>query len=279
MLENLLERVRDFRVLMVGDAIIDEYCYVKPLGKSPKEHIITTQYTHREVFRGGVWAAAKHVEGFCARVDISCGDLITTKRRFVEEERTLKLFEVHETTLTAELSSHSDIGDYDVVIVADFGHGCVGPEMIRALTEEARFLAVNAQTNSANHGFNLITKYPSADYVVIDELEARLAAHDRESPIEVVIEDLGFERMVVTLGSRGSIGFDGSFYRAPGSSRGVVDTMGAGDAFFSVTAPLAAAGADMQTLLEAGNAAGAIKCAVVGHRAAVTKEALLAHLQ
>jgi sugar/nucleoside kinase (ribokinase family) len=54
--------------------------------------------------------------------------------------------------------------------------------------------------------------------------------------------------------------------------------MGAGDAFFCVTAPFAAAGASMPELLEIGNAAGAIKCGVVGHREAVTKAALMAYL-
>lgn len=279
MLERLLERVRYFRVLMVGDAIIDEYCYVKPLAKSPKEDLLPTEYTHREVFRGGVWAAAKHVEGFCAQVDINCGGLIRTKRRYIEEERMRKLFEVQETSLSDLPTPEHAMSEYDLVIVTDFGHGCVTPAMIEGLIYGARFLAVNAQTNSANYGFNLITKYPSADYVVVDELEARLAVHDRDSPIERVVEELGFKRIVVTLGSRGSIGYDGAFSRAPSRSQKVVDTMGAGDAFFSVTAPLAAAGADMQTILEIGNAAGAIKCAVVGHRAPVTRDALLKSLE
>ncbi len=61
---------------------------------------------------------------------------------------------------------------------------------------------------------------------------------------------------------------------SPSKNRPIVDTMGAGDAFFCVTAPFAAAGADMPTLLAIGNAAGAIKCGSVGQKA-VTKEALL----
>jgi hypothetical protein len=52
------------------------------------------------------------------------------------------------------------------------------------------FVAVSAQTNSANHGFNLITKYDRADYIVIDEPEARLAAQDRDSPLADVIVKL-----------------------------------------------------------------------------------------
>jgi hypothetical protein len=44
----------------------------------------------------------------------------------------------------------------DVVIVNDFGHGLLGA-MERSILSEAGFLAVNAQTNAGNFGFNLIT--------------------------------------------------------------------------------------------------------------------------
>jgi len=55
---ELLDRVKDYRVLMVGDAIIDDYRYVSAMGKSPKETMIATLFHDREVFAGGVFAAA-----------------------------------------------------------------------------------------------------------------------------------------------------------------------------------------------------------------------------
>jgi hypothetical protein len=74
-------------------------------------------------------------------------------------------------------------GEYDVVIAADFGHGLIARSSINALTENARFLAVNTQSNSANLGYNLITKYRRADYICIDAPEARLAVSDRLSNV------------------------------------------------------------------------------------------------
>ena len=62
--------MRDYRVLLVGDAIIDEYQYVLPMGKTPKENMIATRYQDRELFAGGVFAAANHVASFCKQVDI-----------------------------------------------------------------------------------------------------------------------------------------------------------------------------------------------------------------
>ena len=56
------------------------------------------------------------------------------------------------------------------------------------------------------------------------------------------------------------------------------NTMGAGDAFFAVTA-LFAKDSAMPELLRIGNAAAALKCQILGHRAAVTKGDLIAYLE
>jgi len=273
----LLEVISNYQVLLVGDGIIDEYVYVKPQGKSPKENIISNRVVDSERFSGGVWAAAAHVEGFVQRIVLYADPKWIVKRRYVEVGYIRKLFETHEEEKGPQDLAPDPLG-FDLTVVTDFGHGCLTPQLIERLTASKTFLAVNAQTNSANLGFNLITKYPRADYVVLDELEARLAAHDRDSDIEDVILKLGFQRIIVTLGPNGAIGYDGKFYRDQAETNLIVDTMGAGDAFFCVTAPFAKAGATMPELLRIGNAAGAIKCAVVGHRQSVTKEALIEHL-
>jgi sugar/nucleoside kinase (ribokinase family) len=200
--------------------------------------------------------------------------------RLVDDVYLRKLFVTHDfrrnedSLQLDEYAGMPDIASYDLVIVTDFGHGLMSKHMIEKLTREARFLAVNAQTNATNFGFNLITKYPRADFVVVDELEARLAAHDKASDIEDVILELGFQKMIVTRGVKGAVGFDGAFERQPALTNKVIDTMGAGDAFLSVTAPFASAGASMKDLLRLGNAAGAVKVGIVGHRSSVSRAAL-----
>ena len=120
---DLIESVADYRVLLVGDAIIDEYQYVLPMHKTPKENMIATRYQDRELFAGGVFAAANHVASFCKQVDVltclgdfdSHEDLVrqslksnvrlktftrpgaptTLKRRFVDPSYMRKLFEVY----------------------------------------------------------------------------------------------------------------------------------------------------------------------------------------
>ena len=40
------------------------------MGKTPKKNMIATRYQDRELFAGGVFAAANHVASFCRHVDV-----------------------------------------------------------------------------------------------------------------------------------------------------------------------------------------------------------------
>jgi bifunctional ADP-heptose synthase (sugar kinase/adenylyltransferase) len=271
---ELIESVASTSVLFIGDTIIDEYQYVTPLGKSPKENLVPVRYERAERFLGGVDAAAKHAQSFCARVEIqSCAPAVR-KTRFVELPYVRKLFEIHHPEPGYIERNSQDPSAFDCVIVADFGHGAVKSTQF----PNVKHLCVSAQTNSSNVGFNLITKYGRADYAVIDEPEARLAAADRKAPIEEIIARLArgrFTKMIITHGQHGAYGWhDGRFAKLPAFTDRIVDTMGAGDAFFAITAPMSKSGS-IEDLLLIGNAAGALKTQIVGHRSSVTKQALI----
>lgn len=288
---ELIDACADERVLLVGETIRDEYRYVRALrGKPSKEFVLACEERGMEAWAGGVVAAHGHAAGFCKAEMLSTW-VSVTKTRYVDGDSGRKLFEVQVLPEIALLEV-PDLGAWDTVAVADFGHGLVGRREADGLCKAA-FLAVACQTNAANHGFNLVTKYRSPDYVVIDEPEARLAAHDRDSPIEEVMESLvtrlsdyipnGRCTLVVTHGRHGSYGLGrGEFLHMPALSDRVVDTMGAGDAFFAVTACMARRAPEfggLRTLLAIGNAAGALKCETLGHRAGVTKAALVERLR
>jgi rfaE bifunctional protein nucleotidyltransferase chain/domain len=313
---GVIEKVRNLRVLFVGDAIVDEYQYVSPIGKSPKENMIATLFQSKELFAGGVFAAANHVASFCREVEIvtclglddSCEEEIlnslkpnvkltslhrpgiptTRKSRFIDTSYTTrKLFEVYfmddsplPAGMTAELRRVllERLDHYDVVVVTDFGHGLLGADIIPLLCDKAAFLAVNTQSNSANYGYNLITKYPRADYVCIDGPEARLAVRQKHGELSAIAGELlpdaiACPRIIVTQGKHGCLVHEAGspLHRVPALTNTIVDTVGAGDAFFAVTAPMVAAGADMSDIGFLGNAAGALKVGIVGHRSSVEK--------
>jgi rfaE bifunctional protein nucleotidyltransferase chain/domain len=316
---DLIEQVRDFRVVLVGDAIIDEYQYTPPIGKPPKENLIAARFQNRELFAGGVFAAANHVAAFCKHVEIvTClggahgyeelirknlrpnvelhavtreGASTTLKQRFVDPSQMRKLFEVYfmdDEPLLPAVQARVDAliaaraATADVVIVTDFGHGLIAQTSIESLTKSSRFLAVSSQSNSANMGYNLITKYPRSDYVCIDATEARLAVADRLTNLGDVTRQLldgriDCPKMIVTHGQHGCITCErgGALHTIPAVARKVIDTVGAGDAFLSVTAPLVAAGGSLDRVGFIGNIVGALKVEIVGHRRSVDKAAVV----
>lgn len=312
---KLIESISELKVLLVGETIIDEYQYVLPYGQASKEPIIATQYIDREVFAGGVIAAANHVAGFCGEVEVMTvlgsvnsdeelvresllpgvklspiyrdGAPTIRKTRFVENQYMRKLFEVQhieDTPLPDESRDQlnqavSDrAGDYDLVIFTDFGHGMIGRSTIDLATEKSKFLAVNTQSNSANRGYNLITKYDKADYICIDLPEARLAASSkfgnlREIASRTLPRSIDCDKIILTQGKYGCMTYERGVgtQEVPAITDTVVDTMGAGDAFFVVTAPLVAAGAAMEHVGLIGNVVGAVKVGILGHRSSVDK--------
>ena len=267
------------RVLFVGETIHDVYHYGMMLQRSAKEPVLVLQYQETELFDGGVLAASSHARDLCEYVEVASWRSLR-KERFLERSHVRKLFEV---CYTGDVASEPDIsyGSYDLVCVLDYGHGMMTGEVIERICRDAKFLAVNVQVNASNYGFNLATKYPGADYLCMDELEARLATQNQHGPIEDslnALTDHGFAKIAVTLGKDGAVGFENNvIYRAPAQTDKVVDTMGAGDAFFAITA-LVADTLPMKQLLRLGNAAAALKTQIIGHRQPVTKEALLAAL-
>jgi rfaE bifunctional protein nucleotidyltransferase chain/domain len=319
-ISSLIESVSGSNVTIVGDTIIDEYQYVGDLGKPSKEHIIASLYQGTEIFAGGVIATANHVADFCGVVDVvttlaqHCpyeqmvreslkpnvrlhaipvrGRPTTRKLRYIDPGAYMrKLFEVYfmddrplepdEQARLAELAAEK-VRQADVAIVNDFGHGMIGRDLAARLKRDAHFLAVNAQTNAGNQGYNLISKYRDADYVCIDAPEARLATSDKFSEIATVVgkvlpDMIACRRAIVTQGSAGCYAYapGEGVIRIPAFTKTVIDTVGAGDAFFAVTAPLVAAGGRIVDVGFVGNAAGAMKVGIVGHRKSVEKIPLM----
>jgi rfaE bifunctional protein nucleotidyltransferase chain/domain len=316
---ELMERMSSLNVLVIGEAIIDEYRYVLPMGKAPKENIIATRLQDREIFVGGAVATANTAAAFCNSVELVTvigerdsyeqairdalkpnvtmrtlvrrGAPTTHKCRYVDPTLVRKLFEVYQIE-DAPLSPRDDerlcsmfcdaVSAADVVIVNDFGHGMIGDKLVRMITDKAPFLAINAQTNSANMGFNLISRYPRADLICIDALEARLASKDRTGELTRIINEtlpnmVDCNRFLVTNGRHGSLTYERGdiVHSIPAFPSKVVDTMGAGDAVLAVAAPLVAAGAPLDLVGFIGNVVGAQKVAIVGHQRTIDRVSVL----
>jgi len=274
-----LDRLKKLNVAVIGDGIIDEYHYVDVLGQTGKSNIQAVRYEQKERFAGGSFAVANHVAGFVNRVTLVTGigdnkkdaDFVKsklkdnveallfrfsqaptlTKLRYVNEEMD-KFFEVYfsdtnpmDDILEKEIIQWLDrqLLKFDVVIVPDFGNGFITPKIVETISKKSKFLAVNTQINGGNRGYHVISRYPKADYISLNEPEIRMACHDKNNELTEVAKKtatlLNAKYTAVTRGVKGVMLLDrenNETFNLPAISTKVVDKIGAGDAFLSLSA-------------------------------------------
>jgi rfaE bifunctional protein nucleotidyltransferase chain/domain len=240
-----VDKARGLRVLVVGEAIIDEYYSCSIMGQSAKAPILAARYESHERFAGGAIAVANHLASFCKSVDVfsMVGDADSeatwlrsqlkpniqatfvvkqnsptiVKRRYLESYFQLPMFAINflndDPLSDAEQANAcqqlENVDQYDLVIVTDYGHQMMAPSVIETLRNGAKFLAVNTQSNAANRGFHTISKYPRADYVSLAshelQLECRSLTGDPSKMLMDVGQRLYATTIVVTQGNLGCL--------------------------------------------------------------------------
>lgn len=168
------------------------------------------------------------------------------------------------------------IEEYDAVFLSDFGHGLFDEELIKILEDSSKFLMLNCQTNSSNYGMNNITKYNRCDAFSLDQKELRIAlpslAKDEKKALVCLKKMLGSDFAWLTKGAQGAWGLDGGdMVECPAFTLTVRDTIGAGDAFYSIAGAFASAGAPEAIGTVMGNIAGALGANILGNKSAVKK--------
>ncbi|SMF30269.1 PfkB family carbohydrate kinase [Desulfovibrio gilichinskyi] len=314
---GMLDKMEELKVLVVGDTILDEYQIASALGKSSKDPILALKYQSHEMYAGGALAIANHVANFAGEVTLFSmlgekerheefireklnskivphfftqpGSPTILKRRFIDGYSLSKVMEIYimnddplpkkvDKALCEQLEQH--LNGYDLVIVADFGHGIITPSMVELLSGKTPYLAVNTQANAGNRGFNTIGKYPHVDFFSLAEHELRLETRDQVSDLRPLLievgENLGVKLSMVTEGSRGCSLWNpvSEFVRVPSFNSNVVDRVGAGDALFSVSAMAACMGLHEELVGFFGNVAGALAVQIMGNDKSIGKQAM-----
>jgi rfaE bifunctional protein nucleotidyltransferase chain/domain len=325
-IRTMVDGFQNLRVLVLGDTIIDQYACLKVQGLTSKNRIISGRFLHQDTYLGGALAVVRHVKEFCSNVrffsllgtepwvdELVAGALrpeedatlreesFTTvvKKRYVEPllagNELSKLFSINYLNDEAPPQAVQDrlfeavrreMKQCDVVLLADFGHGLMQKKLRELVQEEAPFLVLNCQTNSNNHGFNIITRqYQRADAFSLDNQEMMLSCgtrhFDPDKELAAIAASFGAESAWFTRGNVMTHGFAKKSppVHIPPLVTDVTDTVGAGDAFFSV-AGLAAASrlsAEISTFL--GQLAGAQAVNIVGNERPISKAALLKGVQ
>jgi rfaE bifunctional protein nucleotidyltransferase chain/domain len=310
------------RVLVVGDVIFDRYTTVHVQGLTSKNRTMSARYIEDETHAGGALAVYRHIHAFTENADFLSitgiedwvAETIRTvipdknnhilrlpkfttvvKQRFVEKSKRTsevnKLFALNyidakapngdtEERVCAKLASL--IAGYDVVVVADFGHGLMQNRVRELVQEKAAFLALNCQTNSNNHSFNIINRqYHAVDAFTLDEDEILLSCGRRYpdfvDELKLLKHKLGASYAWLTRGGSETVGIaeEDRVYHMPVLERQVTDTVGAGDAVFSLAALSARAGLPLELGTFIAQLAGAQKVRYLGNAEGVRKDRLL----
>jgi sugar/nucleoside kinase (ribokinase family) len=220
-----LESMRELRVAVVGETIIDEYAYCDAIGKSGKEPMIVNRFLRCDAQGGGVLAVANHLADFCKHVEVvsalgsvdrreafvrealrpgitptfvtKTGAPTIVKRRYIDAYSRAKMMGVYHMDTSPLVGEDEDafiaalepvLARCDVVIVADYGHGLVTRRAVDLLCARSRFLAVNTQLNAANAGYHVLSKYPRADFACLHEGELRMDARDLRADLPALLE-------------------------------------------------------------------------------------------
>lgn len=319
-LDNWLLSASKLKVLVIGEAILDDYYSCEALGKSSKDPVLAFRKISYERQMGGSLAIARNASGIANRVSVMFRSNKTTrdldyirqnlpaeiqtlsieseneptivKTRYIDSLTGNKVFETY--TMNEDLIDQSDktrtlakivnvIENFDLVVVADYGHGLLDGDSIEAICKKAKFLAVNTQSNAGNRGFNSISKYKKMSFACLNGAEVSLEIRQRHLTVEALVPELltrtGANIAMVTNGAKGVAYADKTNGTgvAPGFATKVNDRVGAGDALFVVSALLLAAGAPTEVAATFGNLAGAISIADLGNRASVDRVTLHRH--
>ncbi len=158
-------------------------------------------------------------------------------------------------------------GSYDMIMVSDFGHGLISQEMADWISGFNVYKAFSSQVNESNQGYNFLDKYKAFDYASISGVELRLQERNAFGDLRELIYNVLAKNMIrdacfsVTSGPQGAlIGDNEDIVTVPPVSSDVVlDRIGAGDAFFAISALFARVTSDKNIIGIAGNTAGALK--------------------
>ena len=257
-LKAFLVGASELRVCLLGETIVDEWVDITVTNLSQKSRCVAGQETARVRQIGATGIIALHLSSFVKQVHCFTnglpGDLPSNikvthlaksplvKTRFVDRDSGSPLFESKVLDIPDVRRELPDFDEYDLVLIADFGHGLLDAQAInRKIAAKKRcYVAAMAQVNSSNYGYNLPVKYVGADYYSLNRTEAELSLHEKDLAFDELLDRTGrllhCQALSVTDGKQGAMVRMGrDVFALPTLSTSVVDTIGCGDAYFALS--------------------------------------------
>jgi rfaE bifunctional protein kinase chain/domain len=240
---KIVEKMKDLKVGVLGDTIIDEYIACDALGMSQEDPTIVVTPVAREKFIGGAGIVALHAKGLGADVhffstvgkdetaDYAKAQLLslgvnahlfqdesrptTLKQRFRARQKTLlRVSHLRQHAISAEIRELfyrnvlDVIGGMDLIIFSDFNYGCLPQSLVDQVTsfclEKGIMMVADSQSSSQ---IGDVSRFQGMTVVTPTEREARFAVHDFESGLVVLADKLRIKanakNVIITLDEEG----------------------------------------------------------------------------
>lgn len=245
-LRGSLSRLKDIRVHVVGDTIIDSYTHTVLIGGMTKTPTMSVRFENRSDFVGGAGIVAKHLRSAGAQVSFStvlgddslaefalkdlaaagvnCMPVIDRTRPTTHKNAIMaggyNLLKVDtldnrsiSERITETFAQQIRETPADIIVFSDFRHGLFNRDTIPPLTRaipEGMFRVADSQVASR---WGNILEFGGFDLITPNEREARFALGDQDS----VVRPLGLElyrqasckTLILKLGERGLLTFRG----------------------------------------------------------------------
>ena len=235
-IEQIFNKFNKLKILIIGEAIIDEYVFCDALGKSGKEPVLALREMKSERYLGGSLAIAQNISQFCKNTNIITmlgenknykkeiksklnkniklnyiskkNSPTIIKKRFIDfisYNKVLGVYNINDEPLNnvdenkLQEILRKTLSKFDLVIVSDYGHGFISKKTSDLICKKSNFLALNAQINSSNIGYHSMRKYKNVDCLIINEREIRHELRDRSKDLKILIKKLSKDQKIKNL--------------------------------------------------------------------------------
>lgn len=247
---NVIEKMKDVRALVVGDAIIDLYVFGRVERICPEGPVPVLVADKLESRRGGAAHVMEQLDALCMPSVISFGSPASTKTRYmVGSHLLLRVDADNVPTMGEEQRARAllnALGEFkfDVIVLSDYAKGWLSSQMCQFLVRLGAEKGIPVVVDPKGADWS---KYVGCDWICPNETEM-LLNYDSWSGL--------------TLHKRGARGLrliypDKEQLDIPPAAHHVFDVTGAGDVVVAVFAAALAAGAtDVQAATLANLAGG-----------------------
>ena len=237
---KVIKKIKNTKVHIVGDTIVDTYTKTNFIGGQTKTPTFSVLYDKEDNYVGGASIVALHMKAAGAKVKFTTVLANDKKGKFVKNELTKNnvtcnfLEEKNRPTtnkntfissnyrlLKVDTLSNVPISEYtlnkilkkiktdksDLTVFSDFRHGIFNPSSIKKLINSIPKKSMKVGDSQVASRWGNITEFKKFDLITPNEREARFSLADQDSTVGklagMLHDQTKYKNLILKLGSRG----------------------------------------------------------------------------